>query len=135
MMKSVFSRISHPDSTATAAISRTPIGARFASSQASPENPQPVMTCEKEYQSERCCESSGLPTTPVEAKILIESNGGTIPVILKAEKPVKPFPTGPLKGAKAPREVAKMAMEAAKEVAQSVAGSANVASNLTSDRQ
>jgi len=53
---------------------------------------------------------------PIEAKILLESNGGTIPVILKAEKPIKPFPTGPLAGARTPREVAKKAMEAAKEV-------------------
>jgi hypothetical protein len=53
---------------------------------------------------------------PIEARILIESNGGTITVILKAEKPVKPFPHGPFKGAKTPREVAKKAMEASKEV-------------------
>src|SRR5262249_38929859 len=53
---------------------------------------------------------------PIEARILIESNGGTIPVLLKAEKPVKAFPTGKLEGAKTPREIAKKAMEAAKEV-------------------
>ena len=67
MMKSVFSRISQPDSTATAAISRAPIGARLASQPRQSVERETVMMCENVYQSERCCEFSALATTPCQS--------------------------------------------------------------------
>jgi hypothetical protein len=54
---------------------------------------------------------------PLEATLLVESNGGTIPVVLRAEVPVKPFPDGVLAGAVTPRKIAEKAKAAPKEAA------------------
>jgi hypothetical protein len=54
---------------------------------------------------------------PVEGKLLITSNGGEVAVVFRAEKPIKPFPAGPLTGAMSPRQVAEKAMASQKEVA------------------
>lgn len=54
---------------------------------------------------------------PVEAKLLVESNGGTSLVLVRAEKPIKPFPPGPLEGAKKPRQIAEKAQANPREVA------------------
>jgi hypothetical protein len=48
---------------------------------------------------------------PHEGRLLIESNGGTATVIVRADVPVKPFPDGLLAGAQSPREVADLAKE------------------------
>ena len=45
---------------------------------------------------------------PLEGQLLIESNGGNTVVTVRAEAPVKPFPTGVLAGAKSPRQVAEI---------------------------
>ena len=54
---------------------------------------------------------------PVEARLLVETNGGTIPVAVKAEIPVRPFPDGVLAGARSPRQVAEKAKANPKEAA------------------
>jgi hypothetical protein len=46
---------------------------------------------------------------PVEAKLLIASNAGSVEVVVRAEVPVKPFSSGVLAGAKSPRQVAEKA--------------------------
>jgi hypothetical protein len=46
---------------------------------------------------------------PVEAKLLIASNAGSFEVVVRAEVPVKPFPSGVLAGAKSPRQAAEKA--------------------------
>jgi hypothetical protein len=54
---------------------------------------------------------------PQEAKVLIESNGGTTTLVVRAEVPVKPYPSGLLAGAKSPRQVAEKAKANPKESA------------------
>ena len=54
---------------------------------------------------------------PLEARLLVESNGGIAEVVVRAERPVQPFPAGPLGGAKSPREVAERAQASPREVA------------------
>jgi hypothetical protein len=54
---------------------------------------------------------------PIEGRITFESNGGSLTVTVRAQKPVKPFPAGPLGGAKTPRQVAEKAQANPKEVA------------------
>src|SRR5262249_31223991 len=39
---------------------------------------------------------------PLEGRLLVESNGGTTVVVVRAEVPVKPFPEGVLAGARSP---------------------------------
>jgi hypothetical protein len=46
---------------------------------------------------------------PLEAQLLVESNGGTATVAVRAEVPVRPFPAGALGGARSPRQVAEKA--------------------------
>jgi hypothetical protein len=48
---------------------------------------------------------------PLEGRLLIESNGGTATVMVRAEVPVKPFPEGLFAGALSPRQVADLAKE------------------------
>jgi hypothetical protein len=43
---------------------------------------------------------------PLEAVLEVQSSGGTAKVVVRAEVPVRPFPTGPLAGACSPRELA-----------------------------
>ena len=52
-----------------------------------------------------------------EAVILLESNGGSVAVIVRLSSPVKPFPEGILAGAQSPRELASKAHHAPKEAA------------------
>src|SRR5262245_22657481 len=54
---------------------------------------------------------------PLEARLVVESNGGTMTVLVKAEVPVKAFPDGVLDGAKSPRQVAEKAKASPKEAA------------------
>jgi hypothetical protein len=54
---------------------------------------------------------------PVEARLLVESNGGTVEVVVRAEVPVKPFPAGVFQGARSPRQVAEKAKANPKEAA------------------
>jgi hypothetical protein len=54
---------------------------------------------------------------PVEGRIVIETNGGTAVVTVRAEKQVQPFPDGVLAGAKLPREIAAKAKAKPKEAA------------------
>jgi hypothetical protein len=46
---------------------------------------------------------------PYEARLFVESNGGTATVVVHAEVPVTPFPPGILGGARSPRQVAEKA--------------------------
>jgi hypothetical protein len=46
-------------------------------------------------------------TRPVEARLVVESNGGSITVVVKLERPIKPFSRGCLAGAKSPRQIAE----------------------------
>jgi hypothetical protein len=47
---------------------------------------------------------------PLEARLLVESNGGTAEVVFRAEVPIQPFPSGVLAGGKTPRQVAELAL-------------------------
>jgi hypothetical protein len=51
-------------------------------------------------------------TRPLEGRLVVESNGGTVTVVVRVQVPVKPYPDGPLKGAVTPREVAQKAKAA-----------------------
>jgi hypothetical protein len=51
-------------------------------------------------------------TKPLEGRLLIESNGGSVTVLVRVVVPVKPYPDGPLAGATTPREVAQKAKAA-----------------------
>jgi hypothetical protein len=53
----------------------------------------------------------------LEGRLLIESNGGTETVIVRAEVPVKPYPDGVLAGALSPRQIAEKAKTAPQEAA------------------
>lgn len=55
---------------------------------------------------------------PLVGKLVIESNGGTLTVRVKAEVPVQPFPSGVLAGATAPRQIAEKARDHPKEAAE-----------------
>jgi hypothetical protein len=52
---------------------------------------------------------------PLEARLLVESNGGTANVVVRAEVPVRPFPIGVLAGSTSPRQVAEKAKAHLKE--------------------
>ena len=54
---------------------------------------------------------------PLEGRLVIESNGGNVTVLVTAEVPAKPFTEGVLAGAKSPRQVAEKAKAAPKEAA------------------
>src|SRR5262249_36253624 len=51
---------------------------------------------------------------PLEGKLSVESNGGSVVVTVRAEVPPKPYPDGVLKGALTPRQVAEKAKAAPK---------------------
>jgi hypothetical protein len=57
-------------------------------------------------------------TKPLEAQLLIDSNGGQLTVRVRTEVPVKPFREGVLAGATTPRQVAEKAKLSAKEAAK-----------------
>jgi hypothetical protein len=54
---------------------------------------------------------------PVEGKLRVESSGGALTVLVRAQKPVKAFPGGALQGARTPRQVAELAQKSPKDVA------------------
>jgi hypothetical protein len=54
---------------------------------------------------------------PIEGRLTAESNAGTVTVLVRATKPIKPFPDGVLKGAKTPRQIAEKARDNQKDVA------------------
>lgn len=54
---------------------------------------------------------------PYECRLLVESNGGTTTVLVRATVPVKPFPAGALAGSTTPRQVAEIARANPKDVA------------------
>lgn len=53
----------------------------------------------------------------LEGRLVIDSNGGAVTVIVRADVPVKPFPEGVLRGATTPRQIAERAKAAPKEAA------------------
>ena len=54
---------------------------------------------------------------PLEGTLVVETNGGTFTIKVRAEVPVKPFPPGVLGGAKSPRQVAEKAKANPKDAA------------------
>jgi hypothetical protein len=54
---------------------------------------------------------------PLEGRLTVESNGGTVTVLVRADVPIRPYPEGVLKGALTPRQVAEKAKAAPKEAA------------------
>jgi len=54
---------------------------------------------------------------PLEGRLVIESNGGTAVVLVRAEVPVKPFADGIFAGARTPRQIAEKAKAASKSKA------------------
>jgi hypothetical protein len=56
-------------------------------------------------------------TKPLEAHLEVECNGGSYIVVVKAQVPVKAFPSGALAGAKSPRQAAEKAKANSKEAA------------------
>jgi hypothetical protein len=54
---------------------------------------------------------------PLEGRLTVDSNGGQITVIVRADVPVKPYPDGILKGATTPRIIAEKAKASPKESA------------------
>jgi hypothetical protein len=54
---------------------------------------------------------------PLEGRLVVESNGGSFDIPVKAEVPIKPFPDGVLAGARSPRQVAEKAKTNPKEAA------------------
>ncbi|HZV05266.1 MAG TPA: hypothetical protein VE999_09310 [Gemmataceae bacterium] len=54
---------------------------------------------------------------PLEGHLEVESNGGSFIVAVRAQVPVKPFPSGVLTGARSPRQVAEKAKANSKEAA------------------
>jgi hypothetical protein len=56
-------------------------------------------------------------STPQEAAIQLESNGGAVTVTVRVQVPVQPFPEGVLAGALSPRRLAARAQQAPREAA------------------
>jgi hypothetical protein len=54
---------------------------------------------------------------PLEGKLVVESNGGTVTLLVRAMVPVKPFALGALAGCVSPRQVAEKAKSNPKEAA------------------
>jgi hypothetical protein len=54
---------------------------------------------------------------PLEGRLIVESNGGSVTIPVRVEVPVKSFPAGPLAGAKSPRQIAEKARSAPKQAA------------------
>lgn len=55
---------------------------------------------------------------PLQGKLLIESNAGSVEVVIQGEVPVRPFPDGIFAGARSPRQVAEKAKGNPKEAAK-----------------
>lgn len=54
---------------------------------------------------------------PLEARLLVESNGGSAEVVVRADVPIKPYPSGALAGCRTPRQAAERAKASPKDVA------------------
>ncbi|HKI37048.1 MAG TPA: hypothetical protein VKA46_34665 [Gemmataceae bacterium] len=54
---------------------------------------------------------------PLEGRLVIDSNGGSVAVVVRAEVPIRPFPDGVLKGAVTPRQIAEKSKAAPKDAA------------------
>ncbi|HEV3262805.1 MAG TPA: hypothetical protein VG013_38580 [Gemmataceae bacterium] len=54
---------------------------------------------------------------PLEGRLVVESNGGTATMTVRAEVPVTPYPDGVLAGARSPRQVAEKAKASPKKAA------------------
>jgi hypothetical protein len=54
---------------------------------------------------------------PQEAEVCLDSNGGSVTVVVRIQVPVVPFPQGVLAGAESPRQLAEKAREAPQEAA------------------
>jgi hypothetical protein len=54
---------------------------------------------------------------PLEGRLVVESNGGSVTVLVRAAVPIRPFPDGLLKGAVTPRQIAEKAKAAPREAA------------------
>jgi hypothetical protein len=54
---------------------------------------------------------------PIEGRLVVDTNGGSATLVVRAEVPVKPFPDGVLQGATTPRRVAELAKAAPKAAA------------------
>src|SRR5262249_35264614 len=54
---------------------------------------------------------------PHEGRLIVDSNGGAATIVIRVEVPVKPYPNGPLAGAKSPRQIAEKARAAPKQTA------------------
>jgi hypothetical protein len=54
---------------------------------------------------------------PLEGQLVLDSNGGSFAVNVRAAVPIKPFPDGVLRGAVTPRQIAERAKAAPKEAA------------------
>lgn len=54
---------------------------------------------------------------PLVGKMIVDTNGGTETIVLKAEVPLQPYPGGVFAGAKAPRQIAEKARDNPKEAA------------------
>ncbi|MSR31758.1 MAG: hypothetical protein EXR99_09660 [Gemmataceae bacterium] len=52
---------------------------------------------------------------PLEGKLILETNGGSKVIVVRADVPVRPFMTGALAGARSPREVAEKSKANARE--------------------
>jgi hypothetical protein len=63
-------------------------------------------------------------TKPIEGRLLVESNGGTSVVVVRADVPVRPFPDGVLAGALSPRQIAEKARDAPRQAAVQFANGA-----------
>jgi hypothetical protein len=61
---------------------------------------------------------------PLEGRLLVESNGGTVAVMVRVDVPVTPFPHGVLAGALTPRQIAEKAKDQPKEAAPHFEGGA-----------
>ena len=55
---------------------------------------------------------------PLEGRLVVDSNGGTAVVTVRAEVPVQPFPEGVLKDARSPRQLAEKAKHSPREAAE-----------------
>jgi hypothetical protein len=53
----------------------------------------------------------------LEGRLIVESNGGSAAVVVRADVPIKPYPAGVLAGATTPRQIAEKAREFPKEAA------------------
>jgi hypothetical protein len=56
-------------------------------------------------------------TKPLQGQLVLDSNGGSVTVTVRADVPVTPFPGGPFDGAVTPRQVAEKAKAHPKETA------------------